>query len=149
MTLDPTSDNPDKKPSDLELQILSLLWQHGPMTVRQVLDALPDKRSRAYTTVLSTMQVMEKKSFLTHTQEGTAHLYAPKLSRTKVLGEHMRKIVSHVFGGSRAAAIQQLLSDTPLSESEFTQIESLIQKHKKKPTTPAKPRSASAKKEHP
>lgn len=134
MPSDPALKKQDKKPSDLELQILSLLWQQGPMTVRQVLDTLPDKRSRAYTTVLSVMQVMEKKGFLSRTQEGTAHLYSPKLSRTKVLGEHMRKIVSHVFAGSRAAAIQQLLSDSPLSENELTEIESLIKHHKKKST---------------
>ena len=47
------------KPSDLEMQILSVLWENGPLTVREVLKMMPDKKERAYTSVLSVMQVME------------------------------------------------------------------------------------------
>ena len=52
------------KPSDLELQILSFLWEKGPSTAREVLEAIPDGKKRAYTSILSVMQVMEKKGFL-------------------------------------------------------------------------------------
>ncbi|MCA9092782.1 MAG: BlaI/MecI/CopY family transcriptional regulator, partial [Planctomycetaceae bacterium] len=61
----PPQKNPrGKKPSDLELQILHVLWQAGPSTVRDVLEKLPDQKKRAYTSVLSVMQVMQKKGFL-------------------------------------------------------------------------------------
>ncbi len=117
---------PDKRPSDLELQILSLLWRHGPMTVRQVLESLPDKRKRAYTSVLSIIQIMEKKGFLTHTQNGNTHVYSPTLTRAKVLGEHMRRLVSHVFNQSAPQAIQQLLDQTPVTSDELQQIRKIL-----------------------
>ena len=50
-----------QRPSDLELQVLAVLWRRGPSTAREVMEALPDGKHRAYTTVLSVMQVMEKK----------------------------------------------------------------------------------------
>ena len=52
------------KPSDLEMQVLSVLWERGPSTAREVLEAMPDGKKRAYTSVLSVMQVMEKKGLL-------------------------------------------------------------------------------------
>ena len=64
------------KPTDVELQVLSVLWQRGPSTARQVLEAMPDGKARAYTTVLTVMQVMEK-GLLTHTREGMAQSYKP------------------------------------------------------------------------
>ncbi len=123
----------EKRPSELELQILSLLWRSGPMTVRQVMENLPDKRKRAYTSVLSVIQVMEKKGFLTHTGEGNTHIYKPVLSRTKTLGQHMQRLVTQVFGGSPAQAIQQLLDESDVSPDEIDQIKKLLDEHKSKP----------------
>ena len=63
------------KPSDLELQVLSVLWDHGPRTVREILERIPDGKERAYTTVLTILQGMSRKGLVTHTQEGAAHVY--------------------------------------------------------------------------
>ncbi len=52
------------KPSDVELQILGVLWEAGPLAVRDVLERMPDGKSRAYTSILSCLQVMEKKGLL-------------------------------------------------------------------------------------
>lgn len=114
------------KPSDLEMQVLSLLWRNGPSTVRQVLEAMPDGRPRAYTTILSVMQVMEKKGLLNHTRDGLANVYRPKVSRQKVLGPMLRGLVRNVFGGSTSAAMQHLLSETNVSEEELAEIRDML-----------------------
>ena len=56
--------NAKHQPAEFELQVLGVLWEHGPSTVREVLERLPDGKPRAYTSVLSVMQVMQKKGLL-------------------------------------------------------------------------------------
>jgi predicted transcriptional regulator len=114
------------KPSDLEMQVLSVLWRNGPSTVRQVLEAMPDGKARAYTTILSVMQVMEKKGLLSHTKDGVSNVYEPKESQRRVLGPMLRRLVRNVFGGSASAAMQHLLSETNLSEEELAEIRDML-----------------------
>jgi predicted transcriptional regulator len=122
-------------PSDLELQILSLLWRDGPSTARQVLQALADGRQRAYTTVLTTMQNMERKGLLTHTAQGNAHVYRPTGSRRQVLGPVLRGWVAKLFGGSPSAAVQHLLSESDVSQTELDEIRAFLSKFQP-PRTP-------------
>ncbi len=124
-------------PSDLELQILAVLWDQGPATARQVLDALPDGKQRAYTSVLSTMQVMQKKGLIkVNDRRKLAHVYAPRLSRDQILGPFLRSLVHKVFQGSPSAAVESLLDATALSDDELSQIQQLVRhaaKHHQKP----------------
>ncbi len=114
------------QPSDLELQILGVLWRGGPMNVRQVLAAMPDGKRRAYTSILSVMQVMEKKGFLTHHTLGNTHVYRPTVARQHVLGGVLRRLVQNVFGGSSLAAVQHLIQDEGLSQEELHEIQRLL-----------------------
>ena len=116
------------RPSELELQILSLLWEHGPMSVRAIREALPDGKDRAYTTVLTLVQIMEKKGFVDHTSEGQAHLFRPLVKKGQVLRPMMRDLMRNVFGGSPAKAVQCLLDSAPLDEDELSEIRQAIQK---------------------
>ncbi len=120
------------QPSNLEMQVLSVLWAKGPLGARQVLEELPDKKERAYTTVLSVMQVMEKKGLLRHETEGNRHIYAPTVRKSEVLGTFLRGLVSNVFGGSAASAMQHLLQTTPVSEDEIQEMRDLLDAHSKK-----------------
>ena len=74
-----------KEPSRLELQVLSVLWERGRATVREVQEALPDGKTRAYTTVLTVLQVMEKKGLLTHISQGNTHVYQPTTTQRQTL----------------------------------------------------------------
>jgi BlaI family transcriptional regulator, penicillinase repressor len=117
------------KPSDLELQVLSVLWRRGPSTARQVLEALPDGKARAYTTALTVLQVMEKKGLLTHTRDAggsTAHVYKPAVTKRQVLRPLLRGLVDRVFGGSTSAAVQQLLEESDVSADEVAQIRAML-----------------------
>ena len=118
-----------REPSRLETQVLSVLWERGPSTVRDVLDAMPDGKTRAYTTILSVMQVMEKKGLLSHTAEGNVHVYKARVSRDKVAGPMLRNLVAQVFGGSPSAALQHLLSDKEVDRGELDEIKRLISEH--------------------
>jgi predicted transcriptional regulator len=114
------------KPSDLEMQVLSVLWEHGPSTVRQILERLPDGKQRAYTTVLTVMQGMSRKGLVTHTQEGAAHVYQPAVQRGEVLRPVMRTLLRNVFGGDPSRVVQALLESTPVSDEEMKEIRKLI-----------------------
>jgi BlaI family transcriptional regulator, penicillinase repressor len=117
------------QPSNLEMQVLAVLWERGPLPARQVLEALPDGKERAYTTVLSTMQVMEKKGLLRHETQGNRHIYAPAVKKGEVLGTFLRSLVSNVFGGSAANAMQHLLRTHPVSADEIGEMRALLDQY--------------------
>lgn len=121
------------RPSDLELQVLSVLWDRGASSVREVLDALPDRKRRAYTTVLSVMQVMEKKGLVGHTRKGLTHIYHPLVDRAQVLRPLMKEMLRNVFGGSPSAAVQYLLDEAPVDDDELSQIRRTIREYARKP----------------
>lgn len=115
-----------KHPSKLEMAILSLLWEHGGMTSREVLEALPDGKQRAYTSVLSVLQAMERKSLVRHTRRGNAHVYHAVAPQAPTVGRAIRDMVRDLFGGSPAVAVQRLLSEGEVSEAELREVECLI-----------------------
>ena len=117
---------PRVKPSDLELQILSVLWRGGAMTAREVREAMPDGKERAYTSVLSVMQVMEKKGLLEHERAERAYVYRPAVSKREALGPVLRDMVSNVFGGRVSGAVQQMLSETAPSREELDEMRAMI-----------------------
>ena len=116
-----------REPSKLEMQVLGVLWQRGPSTVREVLEAMHDDKPRAYTTILSVMQVMERKGLVSHTSDGNAHVYSAAVSRRTVAGPLLRGLVKSLFGGSAASALQHLLNENDVSREELGQIKELIQ----------------------
>ena len=118
------------KPSDLEMQILSVLWDRGASTAREVLEAMPDGKRRAYTSILSVMQVMEKKGLLKHSNRGVAHVYSPAVSKKKIIRPFMHKVVNEVFGGRPSAMMQALLAETPVSDDEMARIHELLEQAK-------------------
>ena len=114
------------KPSDLEMQVLSVLWERGPSTAREVLEAMPDGKKRAYTSILSVMQVMEKKGLVTHTNKGVAHVYQPAASKHHILQPFMHRVLNEVFGGRPAAMMQALLTETSVSDADLAEMRKLL-----------------------
>lgn len=117
---------PTGRPSELELQVLSVLWRAGPSSVRQVLENMPDGKQRSYTTILTVLQVLEGKKLVTHKSEGRAHVYRAAVTRRQVLGPLLRNLVTRVFAGSTTDAVQQLLSENDVSEEELTEMQRLL-----------------------
>lgn len=119
-----------KQPSKLELAILSLLWERGAMTAREVLEALPDGKQRAYTSVLSVLQAMERKGLVDHTSRGVANVYHAKARQEDTVGRALRDLVRDVFQGSPAAAVQHLLRETDVSEDDLHEMEKLLNEYR-------------------
>jgi predicted transcriptional regulator len=115
------------RPSDLEMQILSVLWNRGASTAREVLEGMPDGKKRAYTSILSVMQVMEKKGLLKHTNRGVAHVYSPAMSKRRIIQPFMRKVLNEVFAGRPSAMMQALLTEAAVSDAELTEIHKLLE----------------------
>lgn len=116
------------QPAEFELQILGVLWERGPCTVREVLERLPDRKPRAYTSVLSVMQVMQKKGLLSarRQKDGLANVYSPRKSREQIAGPMMKSLISRIFGGDPALAVQQLLSSSNAAAEDVNAIREFL-----------------------
>lgn len=116
------------EPAEFELQVLGTLWEHGPGTVRQVMERLSDGKERAYTSVLSVMQVMQKKGLLTvaDEREGLAHIFKPLVSREQVAVPLLRGLVTRIFGGSTRTAMQHLLNTEAVDASEIDAMRAML-----------------------
>jgi BlaI family penicillinase repressor len=119
-------------PSDLEIQVLGILWERGPSTVRQVLESMTDGKKRAYTTVLTILQVMEKKGLLSHTAKGNAHVYKPTASRDKIVKPIVNRLVDNAFAGSPAGLMISLLGEGNLSDCEIKELKGILDKAENK-----------------
>lgn len=127
-----------EKPSELELQILGLLWRTGPMTAREVLNSTPDGKKRAYTSILSVMQVMEKKGLLSRSREGLTDRWRPTVKQSKILGPFMKNLVLNIFGGKATSAMQCLLEESDVDRGQIEEIRKLLDAQTKKDKTTKK-----------
>jgi len=114
------------KPSALELQVLGVLWQRGNATAREVLDSMPDGKARAYTTVLTVLQGLEKKGFVKRATTGVSHVWSAKASREKTTAPVLRELIQNAFGGSPVMAMQQLLGSEKVSAAELDELRKIL-----------------------
>jgi predicted transcriptional regulator len=110
------------QPSNLELQALTVLWHQGPSTVAKVLEELPDGKERAYTTVLTVMQNLEKKGHVRRVKHGRAHVYQAAHPQKSVVSDAVEEFVTNTFGGRLGEAIMALLASGALTAEEKTEI---------------------------
>jgi len=120
----------DKKLGDLELQILNIIWEQGPSTVRQVLEALKAEPKPVYTTVLTMMRLMEEKGYLSRQGRGRAHVYSARLQEKSIKKGLLQKFINNAFRGSSEELVLHLLEDKNLSKEELERIRSLILKNR-------------------
>ena len=113
-----------------ELEIMKVVWARGPSTVRDVYEALLEERKIAYTTVMTMMNVLEKKGHLRKKAEGRSFLYQTTRSRQQVVGTMVREFVDRVFGGSAEPLLVHLVEDQHLTPDE---LDALARRIKEKP----------------
>ena len=115
-------------PTELELEILKVLWNGGPSTVREVREALSDTRDLAYTSVMTMMSIMTDKGYLRRTKKGGGYVYRPKVDRTRTMGDMLGDTVDRVFDGSAKAAVLHLIESGEIDETELEELHRLIEK---------------------
>lgn len=110
---------------DLEALVMEQLWSAGePLSVRQVLEALPDGRHRAYTTVMTVMDNLFQKGFVERERAGRAYVYQAAQSRAEYTAEVMEEALSR--GGDRGAALMHFVGQ--LTPEESAQLRALLTK---------------------
>lgn len=120
------SKTPDPKPTELELEILKVIWRLGPATVRQVRDELASVRELAYTTVMTMMSIMYGKGYLARVKEGRTFIYRAIFREANASRSLLKDVVDRVFAGSASAVVQHLLETSDLNDDELRQIRLLI-----------------------
>ena len=123
-----TKQRPVFKPTEAELEILSVLWEHGPVTVRFVNDQLNEKREVGYTTTLKMLQIMIEKGLVTREMEGRTHIYAAVTPQEEIQGKLLDKLLETAFGGSAQKLVLQALGNHNSSPEELKEIKKLISK---------------------
>jgi BlaI family transcriptional regulator, penicillinase repressor len=117
-------------PTPGELEVLQVIWDQGPSTVRDVMDVLNQQRPRAYTSVMSLMNVMEEKCMLTSKPQGRAFVYAAKTSRKKAQKDLLGDLLTRAFDGSANELVTHLLDQAKPNQEELDQISDVIAQYK-------------------
>jgi len=115
---------------DRELDVMGVLWDLGSGTVSEVRERLP--ADLAYTTVLTILRNLEAKELVTHTTEGKAHRYVPKVARRAARRSAVSRIVDKLFHGSPEQLIAQLVEDEHLSADDLKRLRALLSAQAKK-----------------
>ena len=125
-------------PTPGELEVLKFLWDRGPSTVREVMDELNRRRERAYTTVMSLLNVMTDKGLLVRQSDGRAFLYSARVQREKTLGRMLNDLLGRAFEGSAASLVAHLLDQAEPSEAELRKIRETVDQYLEPPPTAEK-----------
>lgn len=120
------------KPTESELEILNILWQNSPATVKYVNDELNKSKDTGYTTTLKLMQIMHEKEHLTRQREGRSHLYSPTIEESETKQAILDKMLETAFGGSAGKLVMQALGNNKTTSEELQQIKKMIEKLEEK-----------------
>lgn len=114
------------KPTDSELNILKILWEKGPLTVREVHEALNNTRQTGYTTTLKLMQIMIEKKLVKRDKSQRAHIYEAQIQQQDTQQHLVKNLLDQVFSGSTTSLVMQALSTKKASAEEIEQIRKML-----------------------
>jgi BlaI family transcriptional regulator, penicillinase repressor len=109
-----------------ELRLMKVLWDKGAATVGDVAASLPDDPPLAYSTVLTTLRILEGKGYLRHTKKGRAFVYEPLIAQEEASRTALGNLVTRFFGGSRELLVVNLLREENISRAELRRIKKMI-----------------------
>ena len=119
-------------PTDLELEILKVIWQRGHATVREVYKDLAAQRKIAYTTVLTMMGILERKGHLKKSPGERAYVYTATQPQSQVVQGMVQEFVGRVFDGSLKPLLVHMVEDARTDPDELKEIEALVRERRKK-----------------
>jgi len=119
-------------PTPGELEVLKVLWDSGPATVRQVMTQLAGERRRAYTSVMSLMNVMTDKGLLRREPQGRAFVYEAAVERERALGQMVGDLVGRAFEGSASQLVARLLEQASPSREELSEIRRTLETYRRR-----------------
>ncbi len=116
-----------KYPTELELEILKVLWQQGPCSVRKVRASLAEVRDLAHTSVMTMMGIMTDKGYLKRSKQANRFIYQAKIREQDISTGMLGDLVERLFNGSAAAAMVNLLETNDLDAEELQELKQLLQ----------------------
>jgi BlaI family transcriptional regulator, penicillinase repressor len=119
-------------PTNSEMEILTLLWENGNSTAREVHNELVKSKSTGYTTTLKTIQNMFEKNMLTREPKGQTHIYSPAVKQDEIQQQMLGGFVNRVFSGSSKNLILQALGNQKPSQEELSEIRAMLDSLDKK-----------------
>jgi BlaI family penicillinase repressor len=122
----------NRKPTSSELEILHVLWERGPSTVREVHQTLNEKRPIGYTSVLKLMQIMTVKGTVRRNEEQRAHVYEAVQPEEKTKRDLALDVLQRVFDGSASELMMHALAGQKASKEEIDEMRRLLNEHERK-----------------
>jgi len=120
------------RPTQAELEILRVLWERGPSTVRDVHTTLAKERAIGYTTVLKFMQIMAEKGLVARDETERAHVYKAKVAQEQTQRQLVRHLLEGAFGGSATKLMMQALASKPATADEIAQMRKMLEEFDKR-----------------
>ena len=117
------------KPTEAELSILRVLWDHGPLSVRAIQEILNAAKPTGYTTVLKLLQIMTGKGLVERDEEVRPQIYRSRYSQQQTQGQLVRDLLARAFGGSVKDLVLQALATRKSTPEELRAIEELLDRY--------------------
>ena len=120
-----------QKPTAAELEILQVLWDRGPATVREVHEALREEKALGYTTVLKLLQIMTTKGLVRRNEDQRAHVYEAEQPAEKTKRQFAADVLERVFDGSARELMLHALAAQRSTRQEIEELRSLLDEHER------------------
>ncbi len=120
------------KPTEVELELLRVLWSKGSATVREIYESVSQQRTLGYTSVLKMLQIMTEKGLVERTEAGKAHIYRAAATQEETQSQMLRDLSERLFAGSAAQLAMHALSMQAASAEELEEIRKIIRQKKEK-----------------
>ncbi len=120
------------KPTQAELEILSIIWEREAATVREVHEILDERKPTGYTTVLKLLQLMDEKGLVERDKTNRAHVYRAKIKQNDTGKQMLSDVMQKVFGGSALRLVQQVLETETTTAEDLREIRKMIREAEKK-----------------
>jgi BlaI family transcriptional regulator, penicillinase repressor len=114
------------RPTEAELTILRVLWQHGPLSVREITRVLNEAKATGYTTALKMLQIMTEKGLVERDETTRPQIYRSHFSQEHTQRQLLRDLLNRAFGGSVRTLVMQALATNKSSPEELEAIEKLL-----------------------
>jgi BlaI family penicillinase repressor len=129
------------RPTESELELLRILWDKEPATVREIFDALNLERASGYTTVLKLLQIMTTKGLVVRDEASRAHVYRAAIGQDAMQSKILKDLSVRLFSGSAAQLALHALAMAPASEAELDEIRALLDKRNSAPHAGSNPQT--------
>ncbi len=115
------------KPTEAELEVLGLLWNNGPSTVKEINDLLNQEKEVGYTTTLKIMQIMFDKNILTREKLGRSHIYNAAINKGETQGILLEKFLKTTFSSSASKLVMQAIGRASTTQNEIDEIKKYLE----------------------